>query len=82
MYLSFLPVYLQVPDAGTVEEGRVDLSHLGEISHVPHIQTVVIIYTAERVADRIVANGNGIWVTGIHLGGDQVTGEKKIGGHF
>lgn len=64
-----LSVYLQVPDTGSMEEGRVHLPHPVDISHIPHIQTVVIIYTAEPVADGVVGNSNGVWVTGVLLGG-------------
>lgn len=63
-------VYLQVPDTRCVEEGRVHLSCPVDVSHIPHIQTVIIIYTAEPVADRIICNSNGVWVTGVCLGGE------------
>lgn len=49
------------------------LPHPLHISHVPHIQAVVIIYTAEPAADGVIGNGNGVWVTGIHCGVEQMT---------
>lgn len=56
------------------------LPHPVNISHIPHIQTVVIIYTAEPVADGVVGNSNGIWVTGILLDGKQMSDGREIRG--
>lgn len=75
-------VYLKVPHTGSMEEGRVHLPHTINISHVPHVQTVVIIDTAEPVAGRVKGHCNGIWVTIIHLGGKKVADGKEIGDFF
>lgn len=63
-------------------EGRVHLPHPINISHVPHVQTVVIINTAEPVADRVKGHSNCIWVTSAHLGGKKVADGKEIGDSF
>lgn len=60
-------------------EGRVHLPHPINISHVPHVQTVVIINTAEPVADRVKGHSNGIWVTSAHLGGKKMADGEEIG---
>lgn len=56
-----------------MKEGRVHLPHPVHISHIPHIQTVVIIHTAEPAADGVIGNGSGVWVTGIRRGVEQMT---------
>ena len=63
-------VYLQVPDTSSMEEGRVHLPRPVYVSHIPHIQTVIIINTAEPVADGVVGNSNGVGVMGVRLGGE------------
>lgn len=63
-------------------EGRVHLPHPINISHVPHVQTVVVVNTAEPVADRVKHHRNDIWVTGAHLGGKKVANGKEIGDFF
>lgn len=35
--------YSDVPDAGAVEEKGANFSHLLDIAHIPHIETVVIV---------------------------------------
>lgn len=76
-----LSLYLQVPDTGGVEEGWVHLPHPVNVSHVPHIQTVVIIYAAEPVADGVVSNSNGVWVTDVLLDGKQMSDGREIRAH-
>lgn len=71
-------VYLKVPNTGSVEEGRVHLPHPIKISHVPHVQTVVIINTGKPVAGGVKGHGDGIWVTSIHLLGKKVADGKEI----
>lgn len=65
-----------------MEEGRVHLPHPINIFYVPHVQTVVIINTAEPVAGRVKGHRNGIWVMSIHLGGKKVADGKEIGDFF
>lgn len=60
-------------------EGRVHLPHPINISYVPHVQAVVIINTAEPVADRVIGHSNGIRVTSVHRGGKKVADGKEIG---
>lgn len=52
-----------------------------QLSHVPHVHTVVIIHTAEPAADRVVGNGDGVWVAGVLVERKQVAdgrGEKYV----
>lgn len=53
-----------------------------DISHVPHVQTVVIINTAEPLAGRVKGHSNGIWVASAHLGGKKVADGKEIRDFF
>ena len=69
-------VYLQVPDTGSVEEGRVDLSHPEKVPHVPHIQTVVVVHTAQPMADGVIGHRHSVRVAGVRLVGEQVADEK------
>lgn len=73
---------LQVPNTGSVAEGRVQLPHPVDISHVPHVQTVVTINTAEPLAGRVKGHSNGIWVASAHLGGKKVADGKEIRDFF
>ena len=72
------PAYLQVPDAGGVEEGGVHLPHPADVSHVPHVQTVVVIDAAEPAAHRVVSHGDGVRETGVRFGAKQVADGKEM----
>lgn len=60
-------------------EGSVHLPHPINVFYVPHVQTVVIITTAEPVVDRVKGHSNGIWVTSAHLGRKKGADGKKLG---
>ena len=77
VYISL--VYLQVSDTGSVEQRRVNLPHPVHVPHVPHVHTVVVIHTAEPLADGVKGHGDGVRVTGVRLGGEQVADGKEIG---
>lgn len=74
--------HLQVPDAGSVEEGRVHLNNAVNISHIPHIHTVVVIHTAEPVADGVIGNGDGVRVMGVLVGRRRVADGKGNEAHI
>ena len=70
-------VYLQVPDTGSVEEGRVDLSHTETCPHVPHIQTVFAVHPAQPMADGFTGHRHCVRVAGVRLVGEQVAEESE-----
>lgn len=76
MYHSL--VYLQVPDRGGVEEGRVHLPHPVDVAHVPHVQTVVVVDAAEPLADGVKGDRNDVRVTAARLGGEQVADGNEV----
>lgn len=61
-----------------MEEGGVHLPHPADVSHVPHVQTVVVIDAAEPAADRVVGHGDGVREAGVRFGAKQVADGKEI----
>lgn len=48
---SFSPTHTDIPDASTVVEKGVSLSDLLDVLQIPHIQTMIIVYHSQLVAD-------------------------------
>lgn len=47
------------------------------VSHVPHIQAVVVVQTAEPAVGGVVGEADDIWVMGVCFGGTNVAAERE-----
>lgn len=63
---------LDAPDASAVVEGRVDLPHIIDVMHIPHVHTMVVIHTRQVAGHRVLCEGQSVRILSVRQRGEQM----------